>query len=498
MADWGLPPEIEHLLQSNDPPSDVQVRIIEDSLAVARQRVIALNNLLDGPLATVAQTEQVHERDALLDSINCHAAILSVVRRIPTEILCDILALTLPHGRDVFSAGALITVPTPPWHLGWISRSWRDCAIGYGPLWASIHVETHKTETDQSVSHAALETQLHRSGNSDLEVTFTWGVQTPHLRALTDVVVVHSTRWASLTLHWTDGTDTDLIRSLLPISGRLLNLRHLELPGRPSLADLPEDLRQLFVTAPQLRKVFLTNKHYNYISPTFFMPWAQLTHLRVVYGTHSYAYDSLSAATNLAELGIEFDEDEENTWPLSTRPIVLPHLRRLRVYESWILGFIEAPRLEYLFLYDGFDEVLPFLRRSGCQLLGLGTTSMAMESLPILRALPHLLHLHHFSFIGGEVQNFLAALTLSGEPTDIGPHLISLQLSNCSREAGDHDALYVMAASRPTLVFLQIYTSYDIPRDQLTKLDGLREAGLDLRISHAGDLNERYPDMIPP
>ncbi|KAJ7133988.1 hypothetical protein C8R43DRAFT_1205530 [Mycena crocata] len=433
---------------------------------------MALNNQLDGALTIVAKAELVGARDILRNQVQSYTGILSAVWRIPSEILCYIFALTLPHGGD--------SVPTPPWHLEWISRRWRACAIAYGPLWASIYIDTSKTETDQLVSHfcplAALETQLHRAANFDLEVTFTLGTHTPHLRAITDAAVVHSTRWASLTLHWTDETDTD--RSLLPISGRLLNLRHLKVPGRAGLADLPEDLRQLFATAPQLRK---------------------LTHLTVFYAAHAYTYDSLCAATNLVGLGIEFHNDDEGKeWRPSTRPISLPHLRRLRVYKPCVLRFIEAPRLEFFFSYRSVDGVLPFLHRTNGQLVGLGTTLTNVDSLPLLRTLPHLLHLH-LALIDRESEDFFAALTLSGG-SDICPQLTSLRVFYIMLNASGHDALHAMVASRPTLTFLQMYSYSHFPCSQRSKLEALRE-GLKLLIGDprtGKHLPETYPDMIPP
>ncbi|KAJ7133991.1 hypothetical protein C8R43DRAFT_638939, partial [Mycena crocata] len=500
MADLGLPPlEVEDLLLNNDVPTEVQTQKIQEFLTVAQDSLAGLHNLLDQPLEDATHAELILERDTLLDIIKCYTGTLSAVRRIPSEILCDVFALTLPHERNAYGGG---TIPAPPWHLGWISRRWRAAAIGYGHLWTSIHIGTDEMQTDKLISHfyplAAVETQLDRSTSCDLDITLSFGAHgwAPHLLALIDAVVLHSMRWASLTLHWKEETNPDLFRALSPIAGQLPNLRRLQLTRTTESADLPEDVRQLFVVAPQLRKIFLATIHYNSISPTTSAPWAQLTHLRACFGTHEYAYDILREAINLVEVGIEFES--EGQWSDPGCFISFPHLRRLRVRETWILGFIEAPKLEYLFVYHGVHDVLPFLGRTGCQLLGLGTTSF--YSLPVLRALPQLLHLH-VSFIGAEVREFLVALTLSGGSADLCPHLISLRLSYSGKNARTHDALYAMVASRPSLESLQIYSYYSFPLSQQLKLEALQVAGLDLFISHCEDrqaLPVRYPDMTPP
>ncbi|KAJ7087071.1 hypothetical protein C8R44DRAFT_564826, partial [Mycena epipterygia] len=112
-------------LTSNDVPLDSDVpyfqRIITKELDLIDVLDLQINNL------QAALAQLIQSRDAAAESARQHQAIISSVRRVSPELICEIFALTLS------TTGPRAKVP--PWHLGQICRSWRKSAISYPILW---------------------------------------------------------------------------------------------------------------------------------------------------------------------------------------------------------------------------------------------------------------------------------------------------------------------------------------------------------------------------
>ncbi|KAJ7888089.1 hypothetical protein B0H14DRAFT_2219941, partial [Mycena olivaceomarginata] len=69
------------------------------------------------------------KRDEIAENIRQHRAILSPIRRVPPELVCEILVLSLSSDDDRDIANE------PPWHLGHICRFWRHCVLACPALW---------------------------------------------------------------------------------------------------------------------------------------------------------------------------------------------------------------------------------------------------------------------------------------------------------------------------------------------------------------------------
>ncbi|KAJ7748606.1 hypothetical protein B0H16DRAFT_1725426 [Mycena metata] len=102
--------------------------------------------------------------------LDAYRGILSPVRRIPTELLCEIFLAVLPEaglaGRPSDSLKVTRrhdkqTFYTAPWSLGQVCQRWRATAVGYAALWTRITL---------SRNPILIETQLYRSGNVPLDV----------------------------------------------------------------------------------------------------------------------------------------------------------------------------------------------------------------------------------------------------------------------------------------------------------------------------------------
>ncbi|KAJ7090124.1 hypothetical protein C8R44DRAFT_557307, partial [Mycena epipterygia] len=112
-------------LTSNDVPPDSALPNIHRVIKNELHRIDVLDTQIDDLRAALAHL--VQSRHAAAESARKHRAIISSVRRLPPELICEIFALSTTERR---SGGK-----ERPWRLGHICRSWRQSAISYPLLW---------------------------------------------------------------------------------------------------------------------------------------------------------------------------------------------------------------------------------------------------------------------------------------------------------------------------------------------------------------------------
>jgi hypothetical protein len=119
-----------------------------------------------------------------------------------------------------------------------------------------------------------IETQLIRSANAPLDVIWSppEDESTPDPRAA-DLVLSHSNRWRVLLLNELNSeTNIDWLHAA---EGRLAALETLEVRG----GDAGEtEFPDIFLAAPNLRKVLLADWDFAPSPTTLQIPWAQITH----------------------------------------------------------------------------------------------------------------------------------------------------------------------------------------------------------------------------
>ncbi|KAJ7058920.1 hypothetical protein C8F01DRAFT_1371068 [Mycena amicta] len=372
---------LSHLLNTNDPPLDSEVPQILNTMRG-----------LETPTEAVA-TQLVARRTAslydkilkLARSFRKHRAILSPARRLPPEIICDILRWSLP---DDYVSGARES--TPPWTLGHICHSWRITALGYSFLWSFIVIARPTSSLAIPRFFAALDCQLSRTNNAALSV-FVWGppIETP---AVLSMLISTAARWKLLRF---SGITRREIHWIPQLQGRLEALERLEFLNSGGV-----EVHDVFSqNVPRLRTIDLFKAGFTDYSPDLSMPLGQITHYRAAWDAPRHMAN-LSGAQNLevCVLGILTPRFE-----LELQPVRLPRLRALHLETLGLLGCLTAPVLEYLAVFASanggpiqtVEKVLPFLQRSGCanRLRRLAI----MECLPtgtnvvqILHALPSL------------------------------------------------------------------------------------------------------------
>ncbi|KAJ7167950.1 hypothetical protein C8R46DRAFT_258854 [Mycena filopes] len=374
---------LTHLLESNDPPLEPEIPIIRSIIAAQQDSLTSLDIEIHDMQIALAQL--LARRDASAKMLLKYQAITSAVRRVPSELVCEIFALTL-EGKGPDQAGV-----KPPWRLGHICRSWRRSALQYSLLWNQIEIPTESTE---SFNPSMLETQLLRSARASLDVLWLAEVEAPPL----DLVLAHSPRWHSLCLH-VDEEDDEMLNRLHRVNGRLDRLEILELVKAHGTV-IPD----VFQDAQALRQVILTDWEFHYPSPVAQIPWAQITRYRGMYSWQRQLQILAAAAPSLRECAVAYDHlmqtesliDEDDA-----PPIVLPQLRRICTASPDLLRRLTAPLLDTIYSVYHSDNLVPllppFISRSACTITTLVLMHCGIspdsDLVAVLRSLPSLTYL---------------------------------------------------------------------------------------------------------
>ncbi|KAJ7112104.1 hypothetical protein C8R44DRAFT_882508 [Mycena epipterygia] len=114
------PIDLSHLLASNGPSLDSQTAFIRQAVIFNQLRVDALNSRIDALRSTMEQL--IEERDEMAERVKQYTGILSPIRHVPPELICEIFSWTSRRTRKIGEN----TVAQPPWHLGHLQVLERD------------------------------------------------------------------------------------------------------------------------------------------------------------------------------------------------------------------------------------------------------------------------------------------------------------------------------------------------------------------------------------
>ncbi|KAJ7815047.1 hypothetical protein B0H14DRAFT_2177845, partial [Mycena olivaceomarginata] len=118
-------------LTSNDVPLDSETSFIRD-ISDRQSQVDLLDTQIED--LEVAMARLTRKRDEIADQARQHRAIVSPVPRVPPELVCEILAVSL--STDNTNSPSF----KAPWHLGHIFQSWRRTVLAYPARWSSITI----------------------------------------------------------------------------------------------------------------------------------------------------------------------------------------------------------------------------------------------------------------------------------------------------------------------------------------------------------------------
>ncbi|KAJ6458894.1 hypothetical protein DFH09DRAFT_1062962 [Mycena vulgaris] len=298
--------EAQKLLESNSAPSDTEVRAIRE-IIISKETLMerlegeiseahaVLESMIQsraqaaeesGPRAALdkfdADIESAQsvlrslltERDQTHETLEAHRALLSPIRRVPPEVLCEIFLHCLPKTTYIQAS-----VAHCPLLLTQVSSNWRSVALATPALWTSIAVNL----TPQSClpDLRLIETWIARSGLCPLSFHIAESIQKDHYdaRMLTSASILelfapHYSRWQHIRLEYQDWRiETGF--SKLPCDTPPQSLETLHL-ARDFWRPTEETQLSLMLSAPRLRNcTWVSNTDLG----TFRAPFPQLAKL---------------------------------------------------------------------------------------------------------------------------------------------------------------------------------------------------------------------------
>ncbi|KAF7345590.1 ABC protein [Mycena venus] len=495
------------LLGSNEPPLDSDLPVIQAIVSQNSTRLACLDTEIAQLRAQLEALEA--ERKAMSHALAQNRAILSPIRRLPPEVICEIFSFTLPSlssalARDIFDAN------DSPWVLTGICHRWRAIAVCTPSLWSLFAMKYSQCHHPFYYPLSAAKIQIQRA--QSLKIHF-YGSESrdplPQIEMFR-LLIEHSSRWEELSL----GLISAMLPLLSSIRGRLPLLCRLwvEWDTVASQAQLEVEGGEsfdYFHAAPSLLDVGI---YHEFQSIPTSLPVYQLTRYRLDAPLMIHC-DILKLAKNLVEAHIDVDFDDE-PWPDPVELIDLPYLRRLWVSYSNILDYLKAPSLEEIAVFLEGDECRetllhldPFVARSSCSLRALSIKGLpTTASLEILRKYPSIvkfaLVIADASFgrdscarINGLISNLIIPrpnrpVRGSIAPSRSGAAALSPQLSEiyvgCQETAYIDALLYLemiesrLEAENCPLRTVAFFSHTMLPPRQRARFQALRKQGLEL------------------
>ncbi|KAJ7606612.1 hypothetical protein FB45DRAFT_807495, partial [Roridomyces roridus] len=352
------------LLHSNLAPLDSDLDVPKSILGEIDSRCRHLDHAIFRLREQLAELEK--ERRAMARLRGRNKGILSLLRRMPTEILEEIFSWSVPSPAD--HRRAELSLNTSPWVLTHVSSRWRAVALGLSSLWSVIFLD-YTDGLYRNYPLSMVETQLRRTHNSKIQLFFRGGSRfrcpAGPQREMFQLLSQHASRWEVL-----DVTLTDQLASLLPdLSHNLPSLTRLRISWQRPSNYGNRDSIDCFRTAPGLTDISVHNRHQ--FTPIAF-PARQLTryNLDASWETH---WGILTMCPHLVEAGITIAFDG---WALAEhRTVELDHLRSLFVSKAIVLDSLKCSALEEISfpveVKDGplvFHAVESLVQRSSCTL----------------------------------------------------------------------------------------------------------------------------------
>ncbi|KAJ7663986.1 hypothetical protein DFH06DRAFT_337664 [Mycena polygramma] len=433
-------PESRHhgLLNSNEPPEGSDMPFIHSVVLETDEHL----KRLDDDIAKLQKTlKQLKEARMSLSRYRAqNRAILSPLRRLPTEVLGEIFSWTSPtvtdrRVRDKLDVGA------SPWVLTHINARWRAIALATPSLWSLIVIAySEEYDAASAYSLASTEAHLQRSQTHTLKIHFhsSPDADSDAQIRMFDLLSRHASRWEELSL----GLTGDLVPSLLALRDRIPSLRRLWIYWNEEEFARVASI-DVFETAPCLLDAGVFNE-YRFIS--YALPVHQLTRYEMdcSWQTHMAI---LKQATKLVEARIDVDFQDGPQWPDPDGSIDLPALQRLHVSDAEVLDYLQVSALEELSLWVDVDtsdltHLDCLLDRSACALryLCLDGVPDAYSTTRILRRLSHLTELAVLATeteASSEVNDLISTLTLDGASVVVAPQLRGVSVGCVDLEIED-------------------------------------------------------------
>ncbi|KAJ7609138.1 hypothetical protein FB45DRAFT_375634 [Roridomyces roridus] len=321
---WTLA-RLQQLAKSNEPPNDSETAFLRAVIPNTAARLTCLED----------EISQLKERLELLETeraevTNYHssnAAILSPLRRMPSELIAEIFSWSLPTADEMRGPD----VKKSPWVLAQVGSRWRKISLSTPSLWTLVQVWGE--DIDDSMIKLVRK-QVKRARARKLKIHFYAaedGDSAVQLE-LFDFLSERCAEWEELSVQLTPA----LVPRLGALRGRLPSLQRLWIQWDKEENHVGDDPIRCFETASSLVDVGMQCES----GPFTSVPLAtyQLTSYRLQ-GPWEMHQRVLEMAPNVVEAQIVTSSLPEAGGTI----LDLLHLRRLYVSQPKVLDFIRAP-----------------------------------------------------------------------------------------------------------------------------------------------------------
>ena len=381
-------PSVRDLLHSNAEPELADSQQIQANLVYAVKEFEELS-------AQWPESQRTRHEGA----IRLHRSALSVVRRLPNDILRLIFLAVVedvkPRDRLDTKAGA--------WSVSRVCARWRDVALSTPSLWSTIYLESRQspwlTKLPMPTVNAIVDTCLFRAGRApiDLSVSSSLGDHS-RLTSVCPTICLHASHWNYVALC----PLTDLVLEYLATVKNVPLLKHVSLVIATASID-PRDKRLDFLlSAPRLQHVCLVYPCGEDVPLLQHFPWKQLLSFTLIAEAPVLDLaEVLHRCTKLLNLSINCPDFIFTT----KSPVVLPCLTSLTLWLRRVIAdlqYVTVPSLKYLTLgafapdIDTETSVSMILEHSRCPLLefhyycldvSVGVIKGYLKAAPTLRKL---------------------------------------------------------------------------------------------------------------
>ncbi|PBK65144.1 hypothetical protein ARMSODRAFT_444829 [Armillaria solidipes] len=507
-------PGIEALLRTNLPPSEAQEAFFRETRRTGKPRLAELETRIADAQAKLDVLLQ--ERDSLVWNLQRCTHVLNPVRRLPSDVLCEIFAhsMTGPENSYSFVGGtkprsARISVPCQ-WKIGRVCMNWRHTALTYPRMWSMIDF-TFWPYTDSRGKPRAdgqlplgvarlLAMHIYRSSNHLLRVRLQGDIPEPLLL----ILISASYRWKHLCLneHHLRTVDSPLdalvsfqyilndygfetIHERLPLLRDVTSLRRLIVDKlypvvRPGLVIIPwtqicsvvvtesfpdKDAIALVQLAPKLDTVEFLNVNHSPLDPSRPKPDS----------AHSVSLKSFSLNVKLPDSVHGPSTKYPSTVTVLFDSLTLPALEHFRIDFGGACGLSES--------------ITRLLRRSQCVLKRLALIGASTDDLGELLGADELQNLEQFLIEklenAAHLQSVLELLTKSAGL----PRLLAVEIdaSALVDSIGTYqDAVIQFMESRQVMnqgfgrlesLTLRAPASFEISEANVQRLEPLRSLG---------------------